>query len=376
MSNKNIQSEYVKNCLSTLESLTSEKLKKFRDDGFAEPGCNGPYADHDTPLRNTAHWCVTLAMLYKWKSDSDYLEIVKIFSEYLMRESHYGTSDAAICRIGHFNDDTNGVIGQAWLIEGLLACYDVLGNSQFVDKAVSVWKAQKYNSGNNSFGICCSDGRVPCPDITFNHNLWFAAAGAMILSYKDDPEIKGIIEQFIHGIPRTLGVQLGGKLYHRNKEKQTVKGNIRFALNIFETEFNIGNHKNMNYLESGYQLFDLFGFALLKVFWGDDAIFQYSGIKKAIHLGTNMNFIDTLREGYPKINKYGFPYNSPAFEYPFVAEVLGSGCDEKAASEFLSYQLELMRKQTSVIKDINTLCARAYELSRYCSLKLNLLKRK
>lgn len=42
-------------------------------------------------------------------------------------------------------------------MEGLLACFDVLGDSQFVNKAASVWKAQKYNSENNSFGICCSD---------------------------------------------------------------------------------------------------------------------------------------------------------------------------------------------------------------------------
>lgn len=79
VSNKKVQSEYVKNCLSTLELLASEKLKKFEDDGFAESGCNGPYADHDTPLRNTAHWCVTLVILYKWKNDSSYLKTVKIF---------------------------------------------------------------------------------------------------------------------------------------------------------------------------------------------------------------------------------------------------------------------------------------------------------
>ena len=355
--------------VKVIERIANRNIEKFFHDGFAEAGCNGPYGDHDTAVRNTAHWCVTFSFLYYYTGKQEYRKVIEIFSEYLLMEKHYGSSGAAICRTNHFNDDTNGVIGQAWLIEGLLACYDILKDSQFLERAVSVWKSQKYNPSTNSFGICCSDGKVPCADYTYNHNLWFAASGAMIVSVRQDNEISRIVREFVKNTPKVLGIQPSGKLYHRNKEKQTLKGNIRFVLNILQTEYNIGNYKNMNYLESGYQLFDLFGFALLKLYWNDNLLFRHSGLNRAIKLGTSEKFISTLKEDFPNINKYGFPYNSPAFEYPFVAEVLGGGCDEKLASSLLQYQMDMMEKHPEVIHDMNTLTARIYELSRFCSLK-------
>lgn len=355
-------------CFNYIKGVADQYVDGFTSAGHAPAGCNGPYGDNDTPIRNTAHWCVTYAFLYKATGNEKYKTTVEAMSRYLMDDRHYGKSGAAICRTQHHNDDTNGVVGQAWLIEGLIACYEVTGNATLIDEAVDVWKVQKYHDAAGCFGIICSDGKEPCMDITFNHNLWFAASGAMLLTVRENDYIRKAVSAFVKRIPSVLGVQSSGKLYHRNNYREDIKGKIRFALDVYQTDRNMGNSKNLNYLESGYQLFDLFGFALLKQYWnGEDSLYSSKGLTKAVRLGTDVKFIDSLKDGMPEINKYAFPYNSPAYEYPYVAEVLGEGCDKHEVEKLLNFQSDLMRNHKELIADENTLYARVYELVRYCA---------
>lgn len=356
--------------VESIKTSADLKAAEILKNGYAESGCNGPYKDNDTAVRNSAHWCVTYAFLYRQYKEGKYLEILKVLADYLLKRDHYGKSGAALCRNGHFNDDTNGVIGQAWLIEGLVSLYEILNEEEILNTAISIWKTQVYNPIDNCFGIICTDGLHPCDDITFNHNLWFAVSGLMILQYRKDTEIQDIEERFIRRIKAVLGIQPSGKLYHRGRVSNSLKGRIRFFLEVLLTDYNIGTRSSLNHLEDGYQLFDLFGFALLKEYMPNGIDFDWNYIKKAVKLGTDRSFIDSLMKKEPAINKYAFPYNSPAFEYPYVSEVLGNGCDLEYERKLLDFHKKIIENKGDGIVDYVTLDARVYELTRYCKLKL------
>ncbi len=44
-------------------------LSRQRADGSLPPGHNGPYADRETPVRNTAHWLVSFCA--GWRRSGD-----------------------------------------------------------------------------------------------------------------------------------------------------------------------------------------------------------------------------------------------------------------------------------------------------------------
>lgn len=362
----------MKKYITFIKEISDSKIADFICQGHADAGCNGPYGDIDTPLRNTAHWCVTYSFLWEKFHEKKYKEILKVFSDYLQKAQNYGISNAAICRSISSGDDTNGIIGQAWVIEGLIAAYEILNEDVLLEKAISIFLSQKYDHDTKHWVICCSDGHIVKGDFTYNHNLWFAACGTMILKHKEHKEIKENILDFLDNTPKIVGIQPSGKIHHRMRINQGIVAEAKYLLRVLLTDWNIGPLKEWNYLESGYQIFDLYGFALLKEYWGEHNIFKNDWLRKAIKLGTNEQFIWSLANTY-SINKYAFPYNAPTFEYPYVAEVLGKGCNKNFFDELFKYQLELTYESDKKLfskhnPDPNTLTARIYELTRYFNI--------
>ena len=71
---------------------------------------------------------------------------------------------------------------------------------------------------------------------------------------------------------------------------------------------------------------------------------------------------------------YAFAYNSPAFEYPFIAMMLRGTADNIICKKLLDKQIELTISSDnkyfiSNVNDPNTLKARAYELIRFLDLE-------
>ncbi len=357
--------------LYKLKEIADYHLEAFMTVGHAPKGCNGPYKNNDTPIRNTAHWAVTYAGLYKLFDEKKYADVVELFADYLLDSKNYGIGGAAICRRDS-TDDTNGVVGQAWVIEGLLACYDITQNEKLLDRAISVFDSQELIEETGLWKIHCSDGRNAGYDYVYNHNLWFAAAGSQILSRKDIPSIRGKVTIFLDYSKDTYGVQPSGCLYHLINSNVSFVGNIKFGVKKALTDFNVAKFRNMNYLEKGYHLFDLYGFALLKKQFSNHPELNSAKLKKAIAYGNEEQFLNDLGAVGKPLNQYSYPYNSPAFEYPYVSSVLGEGCNEKIAERMLEIQFaELFDKERMMFSNKNedpeTLTARVYELLRYFS---------
>lgn len=353
--------------LNLIKEIADYHIEEFLKLGYAPAGQNGPYKDIDTPMRNTAHWCTTFAFLYKTFEDNKYLEILQVFSNYLLDDSNYGPYGAAICRNNPI-DDTNGIIGQAWVIEGLISLYKIFRDERLLSKAeqiffsqgfvkeIGLWECHKTNGENRGF------------DIAYNHHVWFAAAGAQILEFRKNDKIDSIIKLFLDKSYITFTIQPSGLFYHYCNSNFSIKSLLIFRVRgiLADLKYN-KDYSKLQYLEKGYHLFDLFGFALLFKLYGSHRLFNSYRFRYAVRKGTNRSFLESLSRGH--VNDYAYPYNSPAYEYPFVAKTFGK-FHEDVCNKLINYQRTLIfdsntMSMSKLTQDSKTLTSRLYEYVRY-----------
>ena len=106
-----------------LISIAQVKIDELSNKEFIDGGSNGPYNCVDTPVRNSAHWCVTFSYLYNITKEKKYYEAIIKLSNYILKIEGESASGSVKCMDGKGFTDTNGLIGQAWAIEGLLFAY-------------------------------------------------------------------------------------------------------------------------------------------------------------------------------------------------------------------------------------------------------------
>lgn len=120
---------------------------------FAAGGTNGPYFDIETPIRNTAHWCIAYTVLSSQKPQNAYEQAAHELLGFLMKTSAYNKNGVYVHRQKHGKDWSNGVIGQAWVLEALAISGRILKRDDAVefarkvsfafgfDDKVKAWKA-------------------------------------------------------------------------------------------------------------------------------------------------------------------------------------------------------------------------------------------
>lgn len=370
--------------LNKIKEISDYKLEEFMNLGHAIAGNNGSYNDKDTPIRNTSHWLIIYGFLWEEYKEEKYFEIVKRFSEYLMLENHYGKEGAVKCRYNkEMVDDVNGLVGQAWAIEGLIYATEILKDEKYYDRAVKIFKSQKFDNKLNIWNIVDTNDSNLGYDHVYNHQLWFAAAGGLILDYKFDEKIDSEVRAFLNNYKKTLVVQPNGLIYHlvnchTNKFKRIKFLTKMLIINSSKNKRN--KFGQMIYLEEGYQLFNLYGFALLYNRYKELEIFNSNRLKRALDYGMDKKVVDKLIDEDNKIfdkyefNKYSYPYNSPAFEYPFISLIFGINKDEEYYKELLHNQFRITYNDKKKIFsennfDSETLTARIYELIRFYKYK-------
>lgn len=363
-------------------------LADFVERGCAFEGNNGPYMDQDTALRNTAHWTVTYCYLYRNTNDEKYLKAINAFGEYFMDDSNYGMCGLPICRRNNRYDSTNGLIGIAWVIEGLIALYQITANTCYLDRAKEMFISCPYEAKSHVWKVRDINGEVKGIDGVYNHQLWFAAAGSEILDVAYDGNIDAEIRDFLAHSEKLFQVHSSGLAYHRAYYEGDFKGKLKFharkKLGEFGNRYRIHGIKYASqYLEKGYHTFDLFGFALLHKRYGSLKIFQCDALKKALAYSKSVEYIEELKktdafdarnvESVSDFNKYAYGYNSPAFEYGFVQKSLCGYVEEEVLNEMMNFQIKTTFDEDSMlfsknVYDPQTLTARIYELTRYLDL--------
>lgn len=349
-----------------------------------KPGNNGPYYDKETNIRNLAHWCVIFSEYYRHTEDSIYREYTIALADAIVSSDHYYDVGVYKCRIGAGKDEMNGVIGAAWIIEGLIAASKVTGQMKYYERAKHIFLAHKFNYKMGLWNRVNLNGNILSIDSTFNHQLWFAAAGAIINNFKKDKIIQDMIDRFAEKLPRNITVRRNGRIGHftYNDKNGFLAWPVLTFKNLKSSFAEWRNSKSLAYKEAGYHTFNLLGLALLQENTAVPlSFFKTDRFKKCINyalsedLYKELCFADRTKDSTnissqlsENFNVFSFAYNSPAFELPRVMRCFNieESKWQPLCEKFMIKQMELTydAEKHSFLNNTDdpiTLTARIYE---------------
>jgi hypothetical protein len=357
--------------------LAKDYYDAFFELGHAIAGHNGPHGHEDTPVRNTAHYLIIYSYLYKKEREEKYLELCKKFADYLCDEQAKTVSGAIQCMVSDQFDHLNGLIGQAWVVDALLYYYEISKEERCLETARKIYLSQPYDKELHLWRRTELDGTDIGPDTTYNHQVWFAACAQKLEDYCEDLEVHDQIVDFLtKGADRDFRLYSDGLLYHSiGLPDKSIRRKL--FIKTLLTPFAFLNPQKMDrkYIVKAYHIFDMYGFAMLKEKYGDLPLFSSDRFRRAVECALDITAYDR-RNGVPcalkkgsSFNVFGYSYNAPAFEYPYVAQAFGT-VDVSLNDRIFETQKKLMYdEQTKMFSrrnpDGETWNAKTYEIVRF-----------
>ncbi len=381
-----------------LERVASSAIEKQTDDGAFPAGQNGPHDNPETPIRNTSHYLVLLSRLYKETKKEEYKNAAAKATDYL-RSEHARPHGYTFDHLKKGPDRCNGTIGSAWTIEGIAEAGRILDIPDLIKTAEEVFLQHPFDEKLGFWKRLEVDGEVLCLDSTYNHQLWFAAAGGLLSHYHDvDSEIDYQVNKFLDRSTIMMGQRESGLfelLSLPPLQLYPYIGHIdnkgRMLLVLLASNFPLLNYQLVrNTLLSytpisrlpltssqyyrrlvGYHSFHLYGFALLKQVYPDHDLWNEDFIPRGMAHAHTEKFIRELQS-----NQYGYPYNISGVEMAYAVEIFGESNPE-CQEEWLSRQFELCWDENEAAmnrnnRDPETLTARLYEAARLSNLGLEI----
>ena len=215
-------------------------------------------------------------------------------------------------------------------------------------------------------------------DATFNHQLWFAAAGSLLTQPKDGL-VSTRVERFVEALPQNMSLYESGLVRHAlqgplpGSGRRSLRGLI--AGLIRRRKSSRPDQSAMRYRAMGYHAFNLYALALLAT--------RYPGhpVWRSVMLRTALFFIDS--EEYLtgiENNTYGFSYNPPGFEIAFTLHAFAMEFRHDVRPEMGAWVTRQMRRcydfdshqMSRDTEDPATHAARLYEATRLPDLALSL----
>jgi len=352
-------------------------LTRSNNDNSMPAGHNGPYHNPETPTRNTAHWLVTFSRLYRIQADQRYLDAAERFAAYLADPARRPQSHSFLSRTSGA-DLCNGLIGQAWAIEGLVAAAQLFDDDRYLRVAREVFEQHAFDHHHGVWHRLEPDGRVIGEDATFNHQLWFATAAAELLAITGETD-HSRLAKFMAELKRNLVVSDDGRIRHMMFHPLTranVKRLVKLPAKRVSTVLGLRsvtetlNRQEQNALARsvGYQCFNLYAFARLQRIFDQHPVFLSTPFRRAVAYLESDSYKAEIED-----NPYGYGYNAPGFEVPLAlsafsvrprADILR---DSRywLEQQFLKTYDPATRMFARNNEDAETLSARVYECSRF-----------
>ncbi len=333
--------------------------RKDRSTGSMPAGHNGPYFDKETPLRNTAHWTQIFLCAYRLSGKEEFRDAARHCADYIVGPNAPRNGHIFRHREKEGKDSCNGLIGPAWTIEGLCAAYQAFKDERYLAVARGYFFAHPFIGKTGLWKRVEPDGCILPEDMTFNHQLWFCMAGAMLFS-NGVLEAKLSVESFLARLDKHLTVARSGRIEHPIWTPKTwIKSKIKCLLKPQLRQAGILK-------EVGYHAFNLYAFAVLFTLLPSHPFFKSKRWMKVFRYQRHDEFLSYIDK-----SEYGFPYNPPGFELPYVNSVFENYSRETAFDiEWLQRQIDwVLDSKTWQLsknnKDTVTMNARLYECARF-----------
>jgi len=349
--------------MNLLDFLIDFSLKNYRErpgKNFIEGGTNGLYFDRETPIRNTCHWLKIFKKLYDETGDMAYYNSIEKMSNWLVGDNIYFSGATYLFRDKKGKDESNGLIGPAWTIEGLLASYEALKDKRLLDRAHDILLLHSFD---NASGYWTSrvepSGELLSMDCTLNHQIWFASSVANYLKHAESDTLRSNLQAFLFRLKENVFLYSNGLIFH------IVKGEFRVSKNRIRRLFTKNYRIEMKQKEYGYHLFNLLGLTIIEKA-NDRLSKKLIGLDSALdYFRNSFNLIESTGFKLRLLNnKYAYPYNPCGFE---AAVVLDNKNKNIMAQEYIDKQFKKTFDPSTFTfnktNDVKTLNARVYELT-------------
>ncbi|MFM7311883.1 MAG: hypothetical protein ACKO0M_01740 [Cyanobium sp.] len=279
------------------------------DDGSFPAGCNGPYRDPETPVRNTAHWLFLLLRCWSWTGEPRWRSAALRALGYLTSEAARPMGASFWCRRKPQKDFCNGLVGQAWALEGLLEAHRLLEDERALALAGAVFHAHPFCTPRAAWHCLHVDGHHGRIDPTFNHQLWFAVQAGE-LADRGDAEAAGCLQAFLARLPERLLLYPSGLIRHENPYWQT-RQPLEWGLAGLRLARSLPAERRLHAKSVGYHAFNTTALAQL-LRWDRSGSLQRNGRLQRVFAHLRSAAYRRSIAAAP----YGYAYNPPGFEVP------------------------------------------------------------
>ncbi len=347
-----------------LELAAINSLPLQQEDGSFPAGHNGPYLDPELSVRNTAHFLFLIATLFQKTGKSQYLDAGNKAISYLLSSAVRPSGQSFYCRNKVGKDSCNGLIGQAWVIEALVKASQVFDRPDCYAVAEEVFLLHPWNESVALWNRVEVDGTILSFDGTFNHQLWFAAAGSLL---NKTPIARERAVKFLEKNAAIVQIYSDGVIFHASPMVGLIhylKKGVRSFTKAVKSRRKKYRQRDKLYSKSvGYHAFNLYAFAMLYKEFPEIGMWKSKRFKAILSAPEHSNFIQSLTT-----SEYGYFYNLSGIEIAYAYEVFGRG--EKEIVEWLDRQFAHTYENTRNLltrnaSDTNTAQARTYELARF-----------
>lgn len=332
-----------------------------RGDGAMPAGHNGPYLHSETPVRNTAHWAISFTRAWELSGDSSYRLAAERAIAFLLDAFDANRRRMLPCRRHRGKDFANGLMGQAWAIEGLAEAGRRLQHDDALRAALELFLNHPYHVGAGGWQRLSPDGSPKGFDWNFNHQLWFCASGALVIEAGfTKPE--ATVRDFCRRIPDHLQLYPSGLIRHANN--RFLAHGLHEQVIATVRDLYYGLHQKAMWEKSlGYHCFNTYALAMIERCLPDLALLRSATVSRALEYACSEAFWSDIAT-----SPYGFPYNPPGWEAALSIEV---AFPERQS--WVERWLKRQRQETydpesgeflRQARDLETARARLYEVTR------------
>jgi hypothetical protein len=299
---------------------TNDLLRKYKSPNSIKTGHNGPYNDMETHIRNISHFTCLLAYTYKLTKDDKVLDALNDYIDYLL-DSPFWCNNVYISRISDNKDETNGIIGHAWVIEAFVSYYTLFKEERILNRLKSIIDNQPFNYELSLWERKDSKGENIGIDTTFNHQLWFAAT----VSELGLDQYHTNIEHFLNNVVTRVETYGDGIIFHNSPliKPKTVKDYLRIKKKYFQ-----------HYSKSvGYHPFNLYALGILRTYYPKHKFWSSNKFKRMLKMTSDSKFLKNLDN-----SQYSWAYNPPGIEMSVALELLTE--DEFEAAKWIKLHFQ------------------------------------
>ena len=205
--------EQINKQTEIIRSLGKKLIDEYVASGHVESGINGPYDDSETEVRNLAHLMVIASIEYLKYGKNEYLPLIsKMANEVMAMREPSGVYNM---RLKEGKDQCNGVIGHAWLIEGLIYAYKVTKDRRYLEECDRIASMHEFQPRLGLWGCPLKGNGDEAIDVTLNHQLWYAYALFELNRYLKKEEYKIQCRLFLDCLYKNFKVNANGRVAHQ-----------------------------------------------------------------------------------------------------------------------------------------------------------------